>query len=152
MGLVRWDPFRELEDVSNRLNRIFARSMSGATPMSGPQDTMTMSDWTPSVDVIETPEEYQIKAELPEVRRDDVKLSVTDHVLRLEGERRTEKEEKHKRFHRVERSYGSFMRTFALPENVDVAKIRAEFKDGMLYVRVPKTASSATKATNIKIA
>lgn len=151
MSLVRWDPFRELEDMSNRLNRIFGRSITGTMSAPGGQEMMSMPDWTPSVDVVETPEEYQIKVELPEVKREDVKLSVTDHTLRIEGERKAEKEEKGKKYHRVERFHGTFLRTFTLPQNVDAAKIHAEFKDGMLNVRMLKVAAPAPKAVEIKV-
>lgn len=148
MSLVRWDPFRELEDMNHRLNRFFGRPLLGP---QGAQEMAALPDWSPSVDVVETPEEYLIKAELPEVKKDDVKLSVSDGVLRLSGERKQEKEEKGKKYHRVERFYGSFLRSFALPDNVDAAKVRAEFKDGMLTVHLAKTAAPAPKATDIKI-
>jgi len=146
MSLVQWDPFRELEDVSNRLNRVFGRSI-----LARDDGAMTTFDWAPSVDIAETPEEYQIKAELPDVKKDDVKVSVDSGVLRIEGERRQEKEEKGKKWHRVERSYGSFLRTFSLPDAVDDSKVRADFKDGILNVRIPKSKESKPKAHQIKI-
>jgi HSP20 family protein len=146
MSLVRWDPFRELEDVSNRFNRFFGRGASEA-----PKDTMMAFDWAPTVDIAETETEFQIKAELPDVKKDDVKVSVDKGVLRLEGERRQEKEEKGKKYHRVERSYGSFLRTFVLPDNIDEGKVRAEFKDGVLHVVLPKTEKARPKAVEVKI-
>jgi HSP20 family protein len=149
MSLVRWDPFRELEDMSNHLNRIFGRS---TLSVPSTQEITSMPDWNPSVDIAETPEEYQIKAELPEVKREDVHLSVADGVLRLTGERKQEREEKGRKYHRVERHYGAFTRAFTLPENVDASRIRADFKDGMLSVRMPKAAVMASKTTEIKIA
>ncbi len=145
MSLVRWNPFSELEDVSHRLNRFFGKT---APDQSG---AMTAFDWAPSVDVLETAEEFQIKAELPEVKKEDIKVSVDEGVLRIEGERKHEKEEKGKRYHRVERSYGSFLRTFTLPENVDSSKVRAEYKDGLLNVRVPKSEKAATRAIDVKV-
>ena len=115
MTLVRWDPFRELEDMSERLNRVFSRP-----PLrNSGKENLTVADWMPTVDISETEGEYLIKAELPEVRKEDVKVTVENGVLTLQGERRQEKEEKGKRFHRVERSYGSFVRSFTLPESVD---------------------------------
>lgn len=136
--------------MSNRLNRVFGRSLLG--PMKGgSQEMVSMPDWAPAVDIVETPEEFVVKAELPEMKKEDVKVSVTGDVLSIEGERKQEKEEKGRKFHRVERTYGTFLRTFALPENVDGAKIRAEFKDGMLQVRMPKTEAPASKTTAIKI-
>lgn len=146
MSLVQWDPFRELEDVSNRLNRVFGRSS-----LFKGDGAMTTFDWAPSVDVSETAEEYQIKAELPEVKKEDVKVSVDSGVLRIEGERKQEKEEKGKKWHRVERSYGSFLRTFSLPDAVDDSKVRADFKDGILNVRIPKSKESKPKALQVKI-
>lgn len=151
MSLVRWDPMREFEDVSNRLNRLFSTSMLGSTMTTGAQEMTATPDWSPTVDVIETPEDYQIKLELPEVRRDDVRLSVMDGVLRVEGERKSEKEERGRRYHRIERQYGSFSRAFSLPDNVDAARIHADFKDGVLRVAMPKTAATAHKAMTIKI-
>lgn len=148
MSLVRWDPFRELEDMSQRLNRVFGRSL--LSPATSPEMT-AMPDWAPSVDIVETPEEYQIKAELPEVKKEDVKLSVANGMLRIEGERKAEKEEKGKKYHRIERYHGTFMRSFTLPENIDDTKVHAEFKDGMLNVRIPKTAKAAPRAVDIKI-
>lgn len=151
MSLVRWDPFRELEDMSTRLNRIFGHSMVPRTAADAGKDAMMVFDWAPTVDIAETPEEFHIKAELPEVKKEDVKVSVDNGVLRLEGERKQEKEEKGKKYHRVERSYGSFLRTFALPDNVDDTKVRAEFKDGVLNVRLPKTEKAKPKAVEVKV-
>jgi HSP20 family protein len=150
MSLVTWDPFRELEEMSNRLNRVFTRGMarSGATT---DKDAMTVFDWAPSVDIVETPEAFQIKAELPDVKKDDVKISVDGGVLRIEGERKHEKEEKGKKYHRIERSYGSFLRTFTLPDNVDETKVQADFKDGMLNVRLPKGEKVKPRAIEVKV-
>jgi len=151
MSLVRWDPFRELEDVSERLNRVFGRSTPGRPTADTGKDAMTLFDWAPTVDIAETPEEYQIKAELPEVPKEDVKVSVDNRVLRIEGERKQEKEEKGKKFHRIERSYGSFLRTFTLPDNVDETTVRADFKDGVLNVRLPKTEKAKPKTIEVKV-
>lgn len=151
MSIVRWDPFRELEDMSSRLNRIFGSSALARPASEQGQDAMRVFDWAPTVDITETPEEFQIKAELPDVKKEDVKVSVDNGVLRLEGERKQEKEEKGKKFHRIERSYGSFLRTFALPDNVDEANVRADFKDGMLNVRLAKTEKAKPKTVEIKV-
>lgn len=145
MSIVTWDPFRELEDMSNRLNRLFSRSQ-----LTRDNAALTVFDWSPTVDIAETPEEYQIKAELPEVKKEDIKVSVDNNTLRIEGERKQEKEEKGKKWHRVERSYGSFLRTFALPENADGAKMSAEYKNGVLNVRLPKVAKPAPKTVEVK--
>ena len=148
MNLVRWDPFRELEDMSDRLNRMFGRP--AARPESG-KEAMTVADWVPAVDISETDVEYLIKAELPEVKKEDVKVTVQHGVLTIHGERKHEKEEKGKRYHRVERSYGSFTRSFTLPDEVDEAKVRAEFKDGMLHLHLPKSEKAKPKAIDVKL-
>lgn len=147
MSIVTWDPFRELEDMNNRLNRMFSRSLPARDTS---KDALTVFDWAPTVDIAETAEDYQIKAELPEVKKEDIKVSVDNNVLRIEGERKQEKEEKGKKWHRVERSYGSFLRTFTLPENADGAKMSAEYKNGVLNVHLPKTAKPAPKTIEVK--
>lgn len=147
MNIVRWDPFRELEDVSGRLNRLFSRRL-----ISAAEDEAFFADWTPAADVQETDKEYLIKADLPEVKKEDVKVEFEDGVLTLEGERKLEKEEKGKRFQKIERSYGKFMRRFALPADVDERKILAEFKDGVLNVHLPKSERAKPKAIEVKIA
>jgi HSP20 family protein len=152
MSLTHWDPFRELEDVTNRLNRAFGRTAPPRRALAeSTRDALTLVDWAPSVDISETPEEFQIKAELPDVKKEDVKVRVDNGVLRIEGERRQEKEEKGKKFHRVERSFGSFLRTFTLPDSVDTAKVAADFKDGVLQVRLPKSEKPHPKAIDVKV-
>ncbi|MBK9305920.1 MAG: Hsp20/alpha crystallin family protein [Nitrospira sp.] len=149
MALVRWDPFRELEEVSDRLNRMFARP---ATRSSNGKETMIVADWTPSVDISETEGEYQIKAEIPDVKKEDVKVTLEDGVLTIQGERRHEKEEKGKKYHRIERSYGSFVRTFSLPDVIDEEKVKAEFKEGVLNLSLPKSEKAKPKAIDVKVA
>jgi HSP20 family protein len=148
MTLVRWDPFRELEDMSERLNRVFSRP---SLRNSG-KENLTVADWMPTVDISETEAEYLIKAELPEVRKEDVKVTVENGVLTLQGERRQEKEEKGKKFHRVERSYGSFVRSFSLPESVEESGVKAEYKDGVLNLHLPKSEKVKPKAIDVKVA
>ena len=149
MALVRWDPFRELEEMSDRLNRMFARP---ETRTSNGKETMIIADWTPSVDISETEGEYQIKAEIPDVRKDDVKVTVEDGVLTIQGRRNQEKEEKGTKYHRIERSYGSFARTFSLPDVIEADKVNAEFKDGVLNLRLPKSEKAKPKAIEVKVA
>jgi HSP20 family protein len=141
--------------MSDRLNRVFAGLGRPALPRTnGPEgrEALTVPDWAPVVDITETDNEYLIKAEIPEVKRDDVKVSVQNGVLTLQGERKKEKEEKGKKFHRVERYYGSFLRTFSVPDNVDETKVVAEFKDGVLNVHLPKTEKAKPKAIEVKVA
>lgn len=148
MTLVRWNPSRELEEMSDRLNRMFNHQ---ALPQVNAKETMVVADWVPSVDVSETDGEYQIKAEIPDVKKEDVKVTVEDGVLTIQGERRQEKEEKGKKYHRIERSYGSFVRSFTLPDLVDEAKVKAEFKDGVLNLQLPKSKKAKPKAIEVTV-
>lgn len=149
MALVRWDPFRELEEMSDRLNRVFTRP---SVRTNGNKEQLTVADWMPIVDISETDGEYLIKAELPEVKKEDVKVTVENGVLTLQGERRQEKEEKGKKYHRVERSYGSFVRSFTLPESIDESGVKAEYKDGVLNLHLPKSEKVKPKAIEVKVA
>jgi len=148
MNLIKWDPFRELEDVSNRLNRIFGRSTARAE--SG-QEMLAVADWSPSIDISETDAAYLIKAEIPGVKKEDVKVTIQDGMLTIQGERKMEKEEKGKKFHRVERSNGSFVRSFRIPDNADENSVKAEFKDGMLNVTLAKSAKAKAKSVNVAV-
>ena len=148
MTLVRWDPFCELEDMSDRLNRMFSRP---ALPRTNGKEAKIAADWVPSVDVSETDGEYQIKAEIPDVKKEDVKVTLEDGVLTIQGERKQEKEENGKKYHRVERSYGSFVRSFTLPDLVDEEKVKAEFKDGVLNLQLPKSEKAKPKAIEVKV-
>lgn len=149
MAIVKWDPFRELEEMSERLNRVFNRpALSRA---GNGKETMTAADWSPVVDVMETEKDYVIKAELPEVKKDDVKITVQDGVLTIHGERKSETEEKGKRFHRIERAYGTFVRSFSVPDSVDEANVTAEFTDGVLSLRLPKTEKARPRAIEVKV-
>ena len=148
-GTTRWDPFKELEEISDRFNRIFGR-LPEYRPMN--KEALTVADWVPAVDISEDDKEYVIKAELPEVDKKDVKIGVEDGVLSIQGERTKEKEDKGKKFHRIESSYGSFFRSFTLPENVAEDKLTADFKDGILFVHLPKTEKPKSKAIEVKVA
>lgn len=148
MNLVKWDPFRELEDVSTRLNRIFGRFPARAE--SGNQ-MLAVADWAPFVDISETDTAYLIKGEIPGVKKEDVKVTIENGMLTIQGERKQEKEEKGKKFHRVECSYGSFMRSFQVPDDANENNVKAEFKDGMLNVTLAKSAKAQEKAKAINV-
>jgi HSP20 family protein len=134
--------------MSDRLNRVVSRSI---VRTNADKEALAVPDWLPAVDIVETPEEYVIKTELPEVKKEDVKVSVDAGTLVIQGERRQEKEDHGKRFHRIERSYGSFMRSFVVPDNVDSSTVKAEFKDGVLQVHLTKSPKAAPKAVDVKI-
>jgi HSP20 family protein len=148
MNLVRWDPFRELEEVSTRLNRLLSQPL-GRRPTE--EEGSWVAEWAPAVDVQETDAEYLIKADLPEVKKEDVKVELQDGMLFLQGERKQEKEEKGKKFHRIERAYGRFERRLALPSEVDAQKVAADFKDGVLRVHLPKSVSAKPKTIEVKV-
>ena len=135
MNLVRWDPFRELAGIRSRL-----------------EDESLFGGWSPAVDIQETDHEFILKADLPDVKKEDVRVELEDGVLTVEGERRKEQEETGKRSHKIERAYGKFVRHFTLPTEVDGPNVKAEFKDGVLSVRLPKAANATPKAIDMKVA
>lgn len=145
----RWDPFQELDEMSRRLNQLIGRE--SATQIGG-KEALTSVDWAPNVDIIESEKEYLIKAELPEIKKEDVKVSVEKKVLTIQGERKQEKEEKGKKYHRIERSYGVFERSFTLPDDADEGKVSAEFKEGVLSVHLGKSEKATLKPIEVKAA
>jgi len=148
-AITRWDPFRELDELQSRLSTLFGRA---PIRKNGAKDeALAVAEWAPLVDIVEDDSEYLIKAELPEVKKDEVKVTVQDDVLTITGERQYEKEEKEKKYHRVERAYGSFARSFTLPEDADGEKVAAEFKDGVLKVHLPKSEKARPKSIEVKI-
>jgi HSP20 family protein len=140
MNITPWHSGRSLDDFFSSLNRNIAKHPA--------QEGMLSADWNPAVDIIENKNSFLIKAELPEVKKEDLKVNVDHKILTFSGERRSET--KDEKTHRVERSYGSFSRSFSLPDNIDEANIKAESKDGMLYLTLPK-AESAARTTQIKV-
>ena len=138
--------FRNFEEMSDRLNKILA-------PRNLPyefSEKLTVAEWAPPVDIVETDKEYLFKAELPEVKKENVNVTFQEGMLTIEGERIAEKEEKGKKYHRVERSYGNFVRSFTLPKDADETKITAEFKDGLLLIHLPKTDKPRPKSVEVK--
>ena len=148
--LTRWDPFKELDELQNRLSTLFGRAP--VRKDGGREEAMTLAEWAPLVDIIEEEKEYRIKAELPEVNKSDVKVTVQDDVLMIAGERTFEKEDTGRKYHRVERANGSFARSFTLPEDADAAKVSADFKDGVLIVHLPKSQKARPKSIEVKVA
>ncbi|MEO6666470.1 MAG: Hsp20/alpha crystallin family protein [Nitrospiria bacterium] len=148
--LTRWDPFKELDELQHRLSTMFGRAP--VRKDGGREEAMTLAEWAPLVDIIEEEKEYRIKAELPEMNKSDVKVTVQNDVLTIAGERAFEKEDTGRKYHRVERAYGSFARSFALPEDADAARVGAEFKDGILLVHLPKSEEARPKSIEVKVA
>lgn len=129
---LRTDSFREMDELVRNMQRAFTGWPAKI------EESMTLADWTPSVDIGESEKEYLVKAELPEVKKDDIKVNVDDGTLTISGERKVEKEENGTKFHRVERAYGSFVRSFTMPDDTVADKITSEYKDGILTVHLPK--------------
>ena len=141
MNIVNWEPFREMESLFNRYSKLARRNA-----LNGDQDS-----WTPSADISETEREYLIKANLPEVRKEDVKVTLDNGALTISGERKQEKQDKSENEIRVESFYGTFSRTFQLPDNVDAGSVRAESKDGVLKIHIPKKESARAKTISIDV-
>ena len=133
MRVIKWEPFRDIDDM---FDRVFADTMRRWPRTSN--DERRVYDWAPAADVSETDGEYLIKAELPEVRKDDLNITVQEGVLTLAGERKEEKREDNEKVHRIERFHGSFSRRFTLPDDADEQGIKAESKDGVLVIHIPK--------------
>jgi len=146
--LTRWDPMQDIQDFEKRLSSWMGRASSAK---DFGKESMRVMEWAPLVDISEDDKEYVIKADLPEVKKDDVKISVHDGVLSISGERKYEKEEKGKKYHRVERSYGSFERSFTVPADAEEEKVSAQFKDGVLMVHLPKGENAKPKRREIKV-
>jgi HSP20 family protein len=146
MALTRWDPFRDLVTLQERMNRLFEDSLSRSKTTD---QEMAMGAWTPAVDIFETPELIVLKADLPGIDEKDIDVRIENNVLVLRGERKFVKEAKEEDYHRIERSFGVFSRTFQLPGTIDQTRISAVHKDGVLEVSLPKRED--TKPKQIKV-
>ncbi len=147
MAIVRWEPFRDLVSTQDRLNRLFNETFSRAFG----EEPGAAGTWTPAVDIYENDNNLVLKAELPGVDPKDVEVRVEDNTLYLKGERRFEKEVKEEHYHRIERAYGSFTRSFALPGSVSAEKVDAQYKDGVLTVTMPKREEAKPKTIKINV-
>jgi len=159
MNLIRREPtlpffprfetpfFREFEGMSDRLNKF----LGTWTRPYEVTESLKVADWAPAVDIQETDKEYLLKLEIPEVKKEDVRVTFADNELTITGERKLEKEEKNKKFHRIERAYGTFLRTFTMPYDADETRIYAEFKDGLLLVKLPKLEKPRPKTVEVKV-
>ncbi len=151
MALIRWsprtwDPFGELSTLQERMNRLFEERL----PSTRNEEELNLGTFYPAVDIREGDKEITIKAELPGIKKEDVHIDVNDGVITLSGERKLEKEDKKENYHRIERSYGSFHRSFTLPSTVDVEKIKATYKDGILEATLPKTEEAKPKSIPVE--
>ena len=147
MAIVRWEPFRDLMTTQSEFDRLFREAFS---PALGEGEVSTRT-WAPPVDIYENGDNLVLKAELPGINPDDVEIRVEDNTLYLKGERKFEKEVKEQNYHRVERSYGTFTRTFSLPNSVDADKVAANYKDGVLTLTMPKKEEAKPKTIKINV-
>jgi HSP20 family protein len=147
MAIVRWEPFRGLTTAQGELERLFREAFS---PVSGEGELSTRT-WAPPVDIYENGDNLVLKAELPGVDPKDVEIRVEDNTLYMKGERKFEKEVKEENYHRVERSYGNFTRSFSLPNSIDADKVSAEYKDGILTLTMPKKEEAKPKTIKINV-
>ena len=145
MAVVRWDPFRDLNMLQDRMNRMF--DDAGRTWRT--DEPAATTTWSPAVDIFETEGEIVVKAELPGMERKDIALNLENNVLTVRGERRFVKETKDDNYHRIERSYGTFSRSFSIPATVDEEKIRADYRDGVLKIVLPKKEQAKPKQIRI---
>jgi HSP20 family protein len=148
-----WNPFKEMENLHGRLATLLTGTgvQSAIRGDAETRERLAVTEWAPLVDITEDDHEYLIKAELPEVKKDDLSVTVENGVLLLSGERKFEKTEQNKKYHRVERAYGSFVRRFTIPEDADGGKVNAEFKDGVLKVHLAKSEKAKPKSIEVKI-
>lgn len=140
MNLVRWDPFAEIDALFNR-----------SLPRLSLRDTTRKLEWSPSADISETDSEFVIRAELPAVKKEDVQVLMDEGVITIKGERKQQKDEKSEKYHRVESFYGSFERSFSLPDNVKADAVHCDSKDGILTVHIPKSAPTKSKPRQISV-
>ena len=143
MTLVRWNPYRELMNVHEQLNRLFEEP-------GGQTSDSSYGGWFPAIDLREEEKRFVIEADLPGVKKDDIQIEVENNVLTLRGERKFEHESKKENFHRIERAYGKFMRSFTLPSRIDASQITASQNGGILEIVIPKAKESLPQKIEIK--
>src|SRR5438094_6166277 len=136
--LITWNPLREMEEAQNRFRTLFGGFPTFPIRFQKNGRSLKLADWSPLVDITEDDHEYLFKADLPAMKKDEVKVTIENGILCISGEHRAEKEEKKRKFHRLERFFGTFERTFTVPEDADPTKIRAEFCAGLFQVNLPK--------------
>ena len=148
MALIRWDPFREISTLQERMNRLFSE-VARRSPVA--EEEMVQGAWIPPVDIFETGDSIVIKAELPRISKEDITLEVKENTLTIKGEKKFEKDVKEESYHRVERSYGAFQRAFSLPGTVQQDKVKAKFRDGILEITIPKAEEAKPKQIKVDV-
>lgn len=153
MTLIRWNPSRDLMDVEREFSKLFNsfNRRFGFDEGDGKNEELENAVWSPLTDISENKDQYLLKMDLPGVTKSDLKLSYEDGELKISGERKQEKEDKDSKYHRIERTYGKYFRSFTLPKQIEVEKIKAEFKDGQLTVTIPKAEEAKPKELEIKV-
>jgi HSP20 family protein len=144
-SITRWDPFRNLSSLQEQVNRLFDSTFQG------PSENSALTSWAPAVDIYETENELVLKADLPDINEKDLDVRVENNMLTIRGERKFEQKVKEENFLRVERAYGSFTRSFSLPNTVSTEAIKAEYKNGTLTVEMPKRAESKPKQVKVQV-
>jgi HSP20 family protein len=144
MNIIRWTPFRDLV-TREKMDRIFEDTFTS----QGEEKDMAASNWTPSVDIHENESELVLSAEVPGIEDKDIEIEIENNTLSIKGERKIEKETKEENYHRIERSYGSFYRSFTLPTNVNQDNIKAEYDNGVLRISLPKKPELKSKKVKV---
>jgi HSP20 family protein len=150
MALIRWEPVRELNTIQNEMNRLFNTFFEAPTPGNG--GSTQLRRWLPAMDLVETEADFVLRADLPGLSEEDVKIELDDNVLTISGERKAEHEQRKEGYYRVERASGSFSRSLTLPEGVDPESVTANFDRGVLEVRIPKPEQRKPRKVAISVA
>ncbi len=151
MALVRWDPLRDIDSLQGEMNRLFSTFFDTPTARGGNGGGAAARRWIPAMDLVEAGEHFVLKADLPGMTEDDVKIELENNVLTISGERKTELEDKHEGYYRLERSSGAFTRSLTLPEGIDAGAVAATFDNGVLEVRIPKPEQAKPKRVQIAV-
>ena len=148
MALTRWDPFRDLETLQERMNRIFNETL---VRIQRPEEGLLEGAWKPAVDIFEEEENFIVKAELPEIDPKEIDIRVEENTLTIKGERKIEREDKKENYHLVERAYGSFQRSFTLPQSIQRDNIKANYEKGVLTITLPKKPERKPKQIKVEV-
>ncbi len=147
MFLTKWDPYETLSELQEEVGRLFDRRL----PVQGQAKRVATVDWMPAVDIREEKEAFLFDVEVPGMKKEDLNVRIENHILSIQGERKSEVEKKEGSYYRVERSYGSFARSFTLPETADTEKINAEYKNGILQLKIAKKETAKPKQIQVQV-